>query len=573
MNNFTIIQARENEIPVLEGILTDAVEWLNAMGQPLWSAEQVQWKSLSESYRIEDFYIIYSNGLPSEDPDGLPSGCMALIDHDPFFWPDVPKGDSLFVHKLAVTKSARKTGAADALIRFFKEQGAARGAKTLRLDVHAYRPRLRAFYERHGFVCVAEKTFNENIRAAFYAYAMPKPGDYQYREAGRNDIETLTGLLHELFDYHTYEELLAETRAAFDESRSAFFLAFDGDGMTPVGVCHAALRDEYVNGKTTDGTAGYLEAIYVKPGHRRRGVAAGLAAMCEDWARRRGCREFLSDCLLDNLDSYRFHLRIGFAETERCIFFRKEIVSFVNPPETSPENIFHKTFYSKLLRTDVGYNIYLPPGYDENDKLYPVAYHLHGYKGNESSEIWAVEKVCKNRNALTVFVNGTSSDNGYGDKALPIESVVITELIPHIDAAYRTDANRSLSGFSMGGAGCFAYAVKHPGLFGAVTAYAGTYHHWFPKGVATVGEPPEKAPELLAKIMDGSLVWENEKVLELIERNAAEIRERLRIEMRIGTDDGLYCDNEIMRLFLESLDIPHEYKVFDGAGHVLEEIV
>ena len=44
----------------------------------------------------------------------IPTGCMALIDYDPFFWTDVNKGESLFIHKLAVIKSARKSGVAHA---------------------------------------------------------------------------------------------------------------------------------------------------------------------------------------------------------------------------------------------------------------------------------------------------------------------------------------------------------------------------------------------------------------------------------------------------------------------------
>jgi aminoglycoside 6'-N-acetyltransferase I len=107
-------------------------------------------------------------------------------------------------------------------------------------------------------------------------------------------------------------------------NKQAFFLAFEK--KLPVGVCHASLRSEYVNGKEYDGTCGYLEAIYVRPSHRRQGIAAKLVALCENWALENGCREFLSDCLLDNTESYDFHLRLGFVETERNIFFRKELI-------------------------------------------------------------------------------------------------------------------------------------------------------------------------------------------------------------------------------------------------------
>jgi GNAT superfamily N-acetyltransferase len=160
--NFTIKQATETEIPALESILLDTVNWLREIGQPLWGANEVTWESLSKHHQIGDFYIAYA--------DGAPAGCMALVDYDPFFWPDAQKGESLFIHKLAVTKAARKTGVADALINHFKKLGTERKTGTLRLETHALRPRLRAFYERHGFMLVKVKVLGGKFHTAFYKY-------------------------------------------------------------------------------------------------------------------------------------------------------------------------------------------------------------------------------------------------------------------------------------------------------------------------------------------------------------------------------------------------------------------
>ena len=122
-------------------------------------------------------------------------------------------------------------------------------------------------------------------------------------------------------------------------------------------------------------------------------------------------------------------------------------MNFINPPQ----NIIHKTFYSKLYNHEVGYNIYLPSDYEDGNDKYPVAYHLHGWMGDESSEIWTMEKVYKNRQAITVFPNNSPVIEAFEN--LPVESMIITELIPHIDAHYRTVTTRegrSISGFSMG---------------------------------------------------------------------------------------------------------------------------
>ena len=251
-------------------------------------------------------------------------------------------------------------------------------------------------------------------------------------------------------------------------------------------------------------------------------------------------------------------------------------MDFINPPATSPQYVTHGTFYSQLVNHDVGYNIFLPPDYENGVRSYPVTYHLHGYKGNESSDLGALEKVYKNREAITVFANGTSSNNGYRDNELPMESMIINELIPYIDGKYRTDAtreNRSISGFSMGGAGAFYYAVKYPELFGSVTAYAGTYHHFYHEGYRGVGEPPQKAVELYENMMKDTSSFYEDGILFLIRQNAERIRSRLDIKIHIGTADILFCDNEILHLYLNSLNIPHEYRTFEGSAHELDKVL
>lgn len=101
------------------------------------------------------------------------------------------------------------------------------------------------------------------------------------------------------------------------------FLARDCAGVA-VGFAEASLRHDYVNGCTTSPVA-FLEGIYVTGAWRRRGVARALCAAVEAWARERGCAELASDALLDNAASHRMHEALGFAETERVVFFRRAL--------------------------------------------------------------------------------------------------------------------------------------------------------------------------------------------------------------------------------------------------------
>ena len=253
-------------------------------------------------------------------------------------------------------------------------------------------------------------------------------------------------------------------------------------------------------------------------------------------------------------------------------------MKWVNPPEKTPPNVTHRTFHSRLLGGEIGYNIYLPPGYEGGAKRWPAAYHIHGWQGNESSEIGPLHKVCADREVLTVFINNNAykPEDSYFDAVAQLESILLNELIPHVDGQYRTHAtreNRMLSGFSMGGMLAFYFAVKHPGLFGAVTPYAGTYHHQYHKDSRTVGQPPEKAAELYEAMMREKRDFEENNILCLVRQNADKIRGKLSIKIHIGTADVLFCDNEILHLYLNALDIPHEYKTFEGAGHELDKIL
>ena len=114
---------------------------------------------------------------------------------------------------------------------------------------------------------------------------------------------------------HEFTELTASPEASC-------FLALDGE--TPIGFAQCQLRYDYVESCDTS-PVGFLEGIYVADSHRRSGVARALLSACEDWARSVGCTEFASDCELDNQDSLAWHLKAGFAEVNRTIWFAKKL--------------------------------------------------------------------------------------------------------------------------------------------------------------------------------------------------------------------------------------------------------
>ena len=70
---------------------------------------------------------------------------------------------------------------------------------------------------------------------------------------------------------------------------------------------------------------GFLEGLYVVPRARRNGVARALVAEVGRWARDFGCSELASDAALANAASHAVHRALGFEETERVVFFRKQL--------------------------------------------------------------------------------------------------------------------------------------------------------------------------------------------------------------------------------------------------------
>lgn len=120
------------------------------------------------------------------------------------------------------------------------------------------------------------------------------------------------------------DEHLAEmARLVSNRARYRQFVAYSSS-REAIGFAEASLRSDYVNG-TESSPVAFLEGLYVVPSARRKGVAASLVAAVADWARGAGCRELASDAVLENSISHVVHRALGFEETERVVFFRKQL--------------------------------------------------------------------------------------------------------------------------------------------------------------------------------------------------------------------------------------------------------
>lgn len=107
-----------------------------------------------------------------------------------------------------------------------------------------------------------------------------------------------------------------------DPERAGVLLATTDDG-TPIGFVEVSLRSSAEGCETSP--VGYIEAWYVEPEHRRRGVGAMLLAAAEAWAAARGCREMGSDAEIWNEASLAAHRACGYDEVMRVVMLRKRI--------------------------------------------------------------------------------------------------------------------------------------------------------------------------------------------------------------------------------------------------------
>lgn len=226
---------------------------------------------------------------------------------------------------------------------------------------------------------------------------------------------------------------------------------------------------------------------------------------------------------------------------------------------------------SKLAGTEVSYVIYLPPGYDsEKDRRYPVVYWLHGRggsqtgAGNFAKRLDAAIKAGKVPPAIVVGLNGrkTSSWVDTFDGSSPVQSVIIKELIPHIDATYRTIATRegrAIEGFSMGGAGAPKIGFKYPELFGTVGVISGALQDF--EEYSSRGGPYQRIYGGNKEYYEANDAWT------LVERNADAIRGRTFVRIAVGDNDNLLKNDTRFHELLTKLKIEHGFDVIPGAKH------
>lgn len=254
-------------------------------------------------------------------------------------------------------------------------------------------------------------------------------------------------------------------------------------------------------------------------------------------------------------------------------------IQWINQPKEKdlplPPGTQHLTFHSKLVNKDIGYCIYLPQGYAETPGVrYPVIYNLHGNGGTEFTSLDSIrvldEGIAQGRwpKMIMVLPNGGHSTfyKNSSDGKFPIESILMQEFIPHIDATYQTVAEqhgRCIEGFSMGGRGATRLALKYPDIFCSLFCQAGNVPH-----LLDIYDSTEHAMRKQMLLGTDRSLWEQNDVYAVAEKNAHQIKKNVRIQIACGTKDKGHI--QTIRDFhqhLLRLGIDHTYIELEGLGH------
>lgn len=145
-------------------------------------------------------------------------------------------------------------------------------------------------------------------------------------------------------------------------------------------------------------------------------------------------------------------------------------------------NVQQILFPSKSTNTSRRAFVYTPAGYDKNTKMrYPVLYLQHGWGEDETA--WSNQGHAnlimdnliaegKIKPFIIVMTYGMTNEIKFGGlrnfDINPFQTVLVDELIPYVDANFRTvadQAHRAMAGLSMGGMETHTITLNKPDVF------------------------------------------------------------------------------------------------------------
>jgi len=212
----------------------------------------------------------------------------------------------------------------------------------------------------------------------------------------------------------------------------------------------------------------------------------------------------------------------------------------------------------------LGYEIYLPDGYDTSTLRYPVIYFLHGLPASSGAFRmfgWLDSAMdAQRRQAILVVPQGASGANTDPEYLGRWETAIASDIPRAVDSRYRTIASRAgraIIGLSAGGYGAMHLALAHLSEFSAVESWSGYFHPTDPTGdyPLDLGSPAKNDAANVHK--------------QFARLRAQLAKQPLYIAFYIGRADttgSFVSENEQLNRELTTAKIAHVFRLYPG-GH------
>ncbi|EPX75562.1 alpha/beta hydrolase [Salipiger mucosus] len=253
---------------------------------------------------------------------------------------------------------------------------------------------------------------------------------------------------------------------------------------------------------------------------------------------------------------------------------------------------FENVIASDTLGRPVRYAIYLPPGYDEDSRDYPVLYLLHGGGTGQPADWFTLAGIDQMLDRLigtgeirpliavapdgrragdsdiaTYFLDDRDGESRWG-------TMFLEDFIPGVETRHRTlgggDA-RALLGISMGGLAATVFQLRAPGAFAGTAAISAAFR----TEAQVLGLSPDAYRSRYAGLLGADLegdarlneAWDALLPDTLVsETEPARFARVPRLYFDIGADDPFFEGTADLHVALRDAGIRHRFRVTEG-GH------
>lgn len=234
---------------------------------------------------------------------------------------------------------------------------------------------------------------------------------------------------------------------------------------------------------------------------------------------------------------------------------------------------------SEVMDRELPVLVFLPEGYDQTDRPWPVVYLLHGVNKRPLTETGLREmhnpgsRLQEYATAYQVIIVAPQTGRSfYLDSPLKPNHRFATfcgeELPAWTDEHFRTEADRKgriLAGFSMGGYGAVSLLCRYPDTFSVALSRGGLQN--LTTGVEDLmwDDVPAEMVGLLGDYWSNRKPYHQNSCINLTNH----IRQRgdCGIVLEVGREDFLYKTNLQLHQHLKEIGVEHIYAEYPG-GHV-----